>query len=65
MINYKLHTNDQHMNLYMLIIYITHMKCAYIIMNHHLQLDVECNFINFTNAFIVTNVNYDIYSKKL
>ncbi len=38
------------------------MKCVNIIMNHHLQLDVGCNF---TDAFLITNVNYDIYSKKL
>jgi hypothetical protein len=62
MINYKLHMNGQHMNLYILIIYIIHMKCVNIIMNHHLQLDVGCNF---TDAFLITNVNYDIYSKKL
>jgi hypothetical protein len=57
--------NGQHMNLYMLIIYIIHMKYANIIMNHYLQLDVEFNFTNWINAFLVTNVNYDIYSKKL
>jgi len=47
MINYKLHMNGQHTNLYMLIIYIIRMKCVNVIMNHHLQLNVKCNFINF------------------
>jgi len=50
-ISYNLHTNNQHFKLYMLTIYFIHVKCANIMVNHHLQLNIEYNFTYAINDF--------------
>jgi hypothetical protein len=49
MISCKLYIDGQWMKVDMLIVYIIHMKCDDIILNHHLQLDVACKFTYATN----------------
>ncbi len=60
-ISYNLHTNNQHIKPYMLTIYIIHVKCANIMVNHHLQLNVECNFTYVINGFLVTSVDCNLF----
>ncbi len=59
--------NGQWMKSYMLNVYIIHVECADIVMNHHLWLNVGCNFtyvingiqlhVLICNFFIVVNYN--------
>jgi hypothetical protein len=68
--NMGLVTINQHIKLYMLTIYIIHVKCANIMVNHHLQLNVECNFTYVINGFLVASVDCNLfvvtnYSRKL
>jgi len=66
----KLYTNGQQMKVYILTIYIIHVECDDIMLNHHLQLNVACNFIYATNGILVVHVGYNLilivnYSLKL
>ncbi len=63
-ISCKFHTNDQQMRLCMLSVYIIHMKCVYIIMSHHFQLDVGCDLIYATNGFLLTCVDCNLFAVK-
>jgi hypothetical protein len=54
----------------MLTIYIIHVKCDDIMLSHHLQLDVACNFIYVTNGILIVHVSCNLilvanYSHKL
>lgn len=57
-INCKLHLSGQWIRLYMLTIYIIHVECVDITMNHHLQLNVACNFMYSTNGFLIKCIDY-------
>jgi hypothetical protein len=59
--SYKLYMNGQQMKVYMLTIYIIHVECDDIILNHHLQLNVACNFAYATNEFFVVHVGYNLF----
>jgi len=66
----KLHMNGYSMRSYILTIYIIHVECVDIMMNHHLQLDVKYNFTYATNGFLITCVDCNLfmitnYSRKL
>jgi hypothetical protein len=50
----------QKMFLYMLIVYIIHVECVVIMVSHHLQLNVGCNFIYATNKFLIMNVHCNL-----
>jgi len=41
---------------YMFIVYIIHMECDDIMLSHHLQLNVVCDFIYATNEILVVHV---------
>jgi hypothetical protein len=45
--------NGQQMRSYMFITYIIHVECDDIIVNHHLQLDVGCNFTYVINEILL------------
>jgi hypothetical protein len=51
----KLYMNGQRMKVYMLTIYIIHVECDDIILNHHLQLNAACNFIYATNGILIVH----------
>ncbi len=42
--NYKCYTDGQRMNMYMLTMYIIHCSFGDVMLNHDLQVNVECNF---------------------
>jgi hypothetical protein len=44
----KLHMDNQWMRTYVLNIYIIHVKCV-IVVNHHLQLEIACDFTYIGN----------------
>jgi hypothetical protein len=51
---------------YMLIVYIIHVECDDIMLSHHLQLNVVCDFIYATNEILVVYVGCNLfYSCKL
>jgi len=58
-ISSKLHMNAKWMKPYMSTIYIIHMKCVDVMANHHLQFNIECNFIYVSNGFLIACVDYD------
>ncbi len=53
---YKLYTNGQQMKVYMLTIYIIHVEHDDIMLSHHLELDVVCDFTYATNGILVVHV---------
>jgi hypothetical protein len=55
-ISCKLYTNGQWIKVYILTIYIIHVKCDDIMLNHHLWLNVAYNFIHATNEFFIVHV---------
>jgi len=57
----KLYTYNQQMKVYMLNVYIIHMKYVHIMLNHHLQLNVRCDFNYANNNFLVMNVHYNLF----
>jgi hypothetical protein len=57
----KLYTNDKKTKVYMLTIYIIHVECNDIMLNHHLQLDVACNFTYATNGILVVHVGCNLF----
>jgi hypothetical protein len=59
--NYKLYMNGQLMKVYMLIVYIIHVKCDDIKLNHHLRLYIACNFIYTTNGILAIHVGYNLF----
>jgi hypothetical protein len=52
----KLYTNGQWMKVYMLTIYIIHVECDDIMLSHHLQLYVACDFTYVSNRILVVHV---------
>jgi hypothetical protein len=46
---------------YMLTIYIIHVECDDIMLNHHLQLNVACDFIYVTNGILVVHVGCNLF----
>jgi hypothetical protein len=66
----KLYMKGQWMKVYMLTVYIIHVECDDIMLNHHLWLDVACNLTYATNGILVVHVGYNLiltanYSPKL
>jgi hypothetical protein len=53
--------NGQQMKVYMLTIYIIHVECDDFMLNHHLQLDVACDFIYATNGILVICVGCNLF----
>jgi hypothetical protein len=56
--------------MYMLTMYIIRMQCDDIMINHHLQLNVACDFTYATNEILVVHVGCNLflvvnYSRKL
>jgi hypothetical protein len=47
----KPYMDSQWMRVYILIVYIIHVKCDDIMLNHHLLLDFTCDFSYATNGF--------------
>jgi len=45
----------------MLTIYIIHVECNDIMLSHHLQLDVACNFTYATNGILVVHVACNLF----
>jgi hypothetical protein len=60
-IGYKLHINDQWMKPYMLTIYIIHVECVNVMANHHLWLDVGCDFIYAINEILIIYVDCNLF----
>ncbi len=57
----KLYMNGQRMKVYMLTIYIIHVECDDIMLNHNLQLDVACDFAYATNGILVVHVGCNLF----
>jgi hypothetical protein len=58
----KLHMDNQWMRTYVLNVYIIHVKCVDIMVNHHLQLDIECDFTYICNYYIsVIDFHYYLF----
>ncbi len=53
--------NGQSMNVYMLTVYIIHVECDDIMLRHHLQLYVACNFTYTTNGILVIHVGFYLF----
>jgi hypothetical protein len=53
--------NGQWMKMYMLTMYIIRMQCDDIMVNHHLRLNVACNFIYATNEILVAHVGCNLF----
>ncbi len=51
----------QSMEVYTLIIYFIYEKCVDIILNYHLQLKVQCNFIYATKDFFSCKVDCNCF----
>ncbi len=69
-IRYKLYIDGQWINMNILIVYIIHVECDDIMLNHHLRLDVACDFTYVTNGILVVHVSCNLvlianYSCKL
>jgi ABC-type protease/lipase transport system fused ATPase/permease subunit len=60
----KLYIDDQWIKVYILIIYIIHVKCGDIMLNHCLWLDVPCNFTYITNGISITNWDFSSSDRK-
>jgi hypothetical protein len=50
------------MKVYMLIVYIIHVECDDIMLNHHLWLDVACHFTYATNGILVVHIDCNLFS---
>ncbi len=46
---------------YMLTIYIIHVECGDIMLNHHLQLNVACDFIYATNGILILHLGCNLF----
>jgi hypothetical protein len=57
----KLYTNGQQMKVYMLTIYIIHVECDDIMLSHHLQLHVACDFTYANNRNLVIHVSCNLF----
>jgi hypothetical protein len=57
----KLYTYNQQMKMYMLNVYIIHVKYVHSMSNHHLGLNVRCDFTYATNKILFTNVHYNLF----
>jgi len=57
----KLYMNGQWMKVYMLTIYTIHVECDEIMLNHHLQLDVACDFTYATNGILVVHIGCNLF----
>jgi hypothetical protein len=49
------------MKVYMSTIYIIHVKCDDIMLNHHLRLDVTYDFVYGTNGILIVHVGYNLF----
>jgi len=49
------------MKVYMLIVYIIHVERDDIMLNHHLELDVICDFTYATNGILVVHVGCNLF----
>jgi hypothetical protein len=61
MSSYKLYTNARQMKVYMLTIYIIHVERDDIMLSHHLELEVVCDFIYATNGILVVHVGCNLF----
>jgi hypothetical protein len=61
-ISCKLYMDGRWMRVYMLTVYIIHVECDDIMWNHHLWLDVACNFIYATNEILIIHVGCNLFS---
>jgi hypothetical protein len=62
--------NGQQMKVYMLTVYIIHVECDDIMLNHHLLVDVAYNLTCATNGILVVHFGCNLilianYSRKL
>jgi hypothetical protein len=57
----KLYMNSQRMNVYMLIVYIIQVECDDIMLNHHLWLDVACDFTYATNGILIIHFGCNLF----
>jgi hypothetical protein len=57
LISCKLYIDGQWMKVYMLIVYIIHVECDDMMLNHHLWLDVAYDFTYATNEIFVIHVS--------
>jgi hypothetical protein len=53
--------SNQRMEAYMLTIYFIHRKCANIMLSHHLQLKVQCDFTYATKGFFSCKVDCKLF----
>ncbi len=56
----KLYMNGQQMKVYMLTVYIIHVECDDIMLNHHLLVDVAYNLTYATNGILVVRVGCNL-----
>jgi hypothetical protein len=59
--SYKLYTNGQLMKVYVLIVYMILVDCNDIMLGHHLQLDVACDFIYVINEISIVHVSCNLF----
>jgi hypothetical protein len=59
-ISCKLYIDGQWIKVYMLIIYIIHVECDDIMLNHHLRLDVACDFTYATDGILIVHVSCNL-----
>jgi hypothetical protein len=57
----KCYMNVQRMNMYCLTIYILHSPFGEVMLNHDLQLHVECNFMYAIKAILLVNVGSNCF----
>jgi hypothetical protein len=60
----KLYMDDQWIKVYILTLYIIHVKCGDIMLNHRLWLDVPCNFTYAINGSSIANWDFSFSDKK-
>jgi hypothetical protein len=57
----KLNKNGQQMKVYMLTVYVIDVECHDIILSHHLQLYVACDFTYASNRILVVHVSCNLF----
>jgi len=53
--------NGQRMKMYIRSVYIIYAECENIMLSHHLQLDVACDFTYATNGVLVIHVGCKLF----
>ncbi len=57
----KFYMNGQRMKMYIRSVYIIYAECENIMLSHHLQLDVACDFTYATNGVLVIHVGCKLF----